>query len=381
MSMFNMIFGQNPGAMNMQPGNMGAMPLQPPMQGVMPMPQPQPAPVASEPQNPMANMGQRLRGNLGPLLQGLGMALASGNPGMGAQYMAQMGQQRQEMAQKAQTQNRTLQWLKSQGRDDLAQAVEAGLLPAGDAVKMVYSGMEGAKPTDDIREFEYARQQGFDGSFNDWMQAKRPQNNVNVNTAEGGDAKFLGELNKGTAQNWNTLQVQGTKAAGILNDMDMLEELARSAPQGPLVGRLAETFRGFNSAGDAFNSVVKRLTPQMRVEGSGSTSDMEMRTFQDSLPSLKSTPGTNAAIMSMFRAKAQIDVERAGVVSAVQNGELSVSEGRRRMEELNKRSIMTPELKAQLGFVSGGDNASAPEGVDPKAWQYMTPEERALWQR
>lgn len=133
-----MIFGQNPGAMNMQPGNMGAMPLQPPMQGVMPMPQPQPAPVASEPQNPMANMGQRLRGNLGPLLQGLGMALASGNPGMGAQYMAQMGQQRQEMAQKAQTQNRTLQWLKSQGRDDLAQAVEAGALPAGEAVKMVY---------------------------------------------------------------------------------------------------------------------------------------------------------------------------------------------------------------------------------------------------
>jgi hypothetical protein len=38
------------------------------------------------------------------------------------------------------------------------------------------------------------------------------------------------------------------------------------------------------------------------------------------------------------------------------------------------------ELGSTAPAVSGGDGGAAPSGVDPDVWQYMTPEERALWQ-
>ena len=54
------------------------------------------------------------------------------------------------------------------------------------------------------------------------------------------------------------------------------------------------------------------------------------------------------------------------------------------MAELDKRSIMSPEVAAILGVDAPAEAAPSqaggvPEGIDPADWQAMTPEERALW--
>ncbi|SFD67482.1 glycoside hydrolase family 73 protein [Roseivivax sediminis] len=67
--------------------------------------------------------------------------------------------------------NQTIEWLNAQGDYGrrLAQAVSAGGLSASEAVKLAMTSQEGPKPTDDMREYELARQQGFSGSLQDWL--------------------------------------------------------------------------------------------------------------------------------------------------------------------------------------------------------------------
>lgn len=102
-----------------------------------------------------------------------------------------------------------------------------------------------------------------------------------------------------------------------------------------------------------------------------------------SLPALRNRPEANAAIIGMMQAKQQIMMEKAGAVAAYQNGEATEQETRMKLRELDSRSIMTPELQALIGATGGGTSQTAtavPQGVDPTDWEYMIPEERALFQ-
>lgn len=147
-----------------------------------------------------------------------------------------------------------------------------------------------------------------------------------------------------------------------MKDMEMLDEIITMAPQGPITGRLANAFTGFNSAADAFNSIVKRVAPTLRAEGSGSTSDIEYNGMLKSLPQLASRPEANAAISAMMKAKAAINIERSEIVRAYQSEEITVKGARKKLQELDERSIMTPELRTILSGLApaqGGDDPDA----------------------
>lgn len=209
---------------------------------------------------------------------------------------------------------------------------------------------------------------------------------VNNNSGSGmppDEEALRNSLGKKEGEAWAGYMDAGTISAGTMQDMQLLDELITMAPQGPISGRLASAFPGINSAADAFNSVVKRVAPTLRAPGSGATSDIEYEGMLKSLPQLSSTPEANAAISGMMKAKARINVERGQIVSAYQNGEIGAAEARRRINELNSRSIMTPELEGLLKATGPAPTTSsstpAPDGVEQEIWDAMTPEERALW--
>lgn len=207
------------------------------------------------------------------------------------------------------------------------------------------------KPTALQQNVEWLMAQGV--PMQEAMQMARGGTQVTVNS--GPDTTELDKtLSKREGDLWGTYLSAGNNAAGMQADMDALMQLAQIAPQGPLVGRLAEAFPGFSSAGSAFNAIVKRLAPTMRAEGSGSTSDIEYAGMLDSLPKLSNRPEANVAIAQMMQAKAQINMERAAVINSYRNQEISVQEARRRISEIDQKSIMTPELTALL----------APQGED-----------------
>lgn len=123
-----------------------------------------------------------LSGNRNALM-GLGAGIASGTDfGEGIAnglQLAQRGavaddafalQQEEEATRLAQI-NQTAAYLREQGAEDLAAAVEGGMMSGGDAFSTWYSAQNqaGPDPTANMREYDYARQTGFEGSFADWV--------------------------------------------------------------------------------------------------------------------------------------------------------------------------------------------------------------------
>jgi hypothetical protein len=182
-----------------------------------------------------------------------------------------------------------------------------------------------------------------------------PGSGVTINTGDTSSA-LTKKFDEKEGERWDTYVEAGTKAAALTNDMRLLDELGKVAPQGPVPGAIAKVFPGATSAGAAFQSVVKRMAPQMRAVGSGSTSDIEYNGMLESLPRLGNYPEANQLISSMMKAKAGIDMQRADIVTKWRNGELKDAQARSALSDLNRQSIMTPELQALI-------EQSAPAGA------------------
>jgi hypothetical protein len=183
------------------------------------------------------------------------------------------------------------------------------------------------------------------------------QNNIG---GEPGDGELRKSLDKAEGDLWSGYKKAASVSGSNAQDFAVLDELMNIAPQGPLTGRLAEAFPGFSSAGDAFQSIVKRIAPTMRAEGSGSTSDIEYDGMLRSLPALRNAPDGNRMILSIMRAKADINVKRGEVVTAYSTGEIDAATARRQIAELDRASIVTPEMRAALDGISGVPGTSTP---------------------
>ena len=268
--------------------------------------------------------------------------------------------------------------------------------------------------------------------------AGRPVTNISTGVP---NDPLMEALGKKQAETWAGYMEQGDKAGSLMADLDVLDDLADKVPSGPLEGRFAEMFPELDSNASVFQSITSRLAPQMRVPGSGASSDKDVDMFLRAQPRLRYGPKANRAIVQMFRDKAQIDGMRSDIVAKASNGEITPQQARAELAELNRRRIMPPELQnmiddadamprqssapgmgaapspAPLGTAASpwpvngpddprigryaiGDRVRLPDGrvmrigpenlepdgqkppppgVDPDLWRYMTPEERALW--
>ena len=227
---------------------------------------------------------------------------------------------------------------------------------------------EGPDPTSAMREYDAAVAQGYTGTLEDWILSQRKAGASNQTVKVVGDgtippdeAELRKKLGGKEGESWSAMLDAGTASSGTMQDIQMLDQLIEIAPQGPLQGRMAEMFPGFDSSASAFNSVVKRIAPTLRAPGSGSTSDIEYDGMLKSIPQLSARPEANRAIAGMMRAKAQINIARASVIRSYQNGEISAVDARKALTEIDGRSIMTPELKALIDGTApetGGETLS-----------------------
>ncbi|WP_420959367.1 hypothetical protein [Brucella sp. IR073] len=246
----------------------------------------------------------------------------------------------------------------------------------------IYSA--GQKPTSDMQEYEFARTQGYQGTFADYQRdlKKAGATNVTQNAAQD-ESEFAKKAAARNVERFGALADAGTQAASVAQSIPVMRELLSQAPQGPVSGRLAEMFPGFSSAGDAFIAQVNQLAPTLRVPGSGALSDRDMDILMGSFPRLRGNPEANQMIMNIFERKAQLNAERGTIASAALRGEITPAEADRRIAEIDKQPLLDERTRSLLANAKGDeDNQNAPpppQGVDPAIWGVMTPEERALW--
>lgn len=127
-----------------------------------------------------------LNNNSDALLR-LGMGLLAGQTGsqqaaMGLQGFTDARASAKEQALAAQKQNQTIEFMRRVA-PELAQAVDAGIMSPADAYKhhLTTQKPESPKATDDMREYEFAKTQGYGGSFFDYQQDMRKSGATTIN--------------------------------------------------------------------------------------------------------------------------------------------------------------------------------------------------------
>jgi len=122
-------------------------------------------------------------------------------------------------------------------------------------------------------------------------------NEINLPGTPGAEEKLSEKLYTNTGEEWAAALKAGNQSAQIATDLDVLAQLTDVQPSGPLQGRLARLFPEFSDAASLRESIVKRIAPQLRVEGSGSTSDIEF-----------------AAMLNSYQQKAAYNLERSRII-------------------------------------------------------------------
>lgn len=238
--------------------------------------------------------------------------------------------------------------------------------------KLAIENMKGGeKPPADVQEYNFYRQQEISNgrqpmSWLDYQKALKKEGASSTQIMMPGgpsaEAEALKELEKRDGALMGTYLEKADQSGAMLQDMELLTALIQdpSTPQGPLTGRLAQLFPGLNSKAAAFDSIINRVAPNMRAPGSGSTSDIEFAGFLKSLPSLSNRPDANMIITTVFKEKAAIDQARADIVRRYQDGKITAAQRREMISELNKQSILAPELRSLINGADSGSGAVKP---------------------
>lgn len=204
---------------------------------------------------------------------------------------------------------------------------------------------------------------------------------VNVDTK--GANKFTEKANEIQAKRYGEMVDAADNAVPLKADIDIMAGLGAQIS----TGRLAEARLGLaqyaKSAGldsiansltngkmgemEAFTALADKLTPRMRVPGSGSTSDAEGRAFKNSLPSMLKSPEGNAIIVDTFRSLADYQSQAGEIAGKALRGEISQSEADQALRALPSPYTRFKAYQGGQGGQGGASDASPaplPKGKD-----------------
>lgn len=239
-----------------------------------------------------------------------------------------------------------------------------------------------------VKEYLFAVQQGYGGSFSDWQRENKSGATVNVNTGENSGA-FAKKSDELAAARLDEIVKGGQDAQTFTGDLMQLSEIAKTlktgkeaeflAAVGPFANALGISTEGLSEA-QAYDAIVSRMAPAMRIPGSGASSDFDARQFLKSLPALGNTPEGNALIIQTFTNIQNAKIRAAEIASQAQLGQISWQEADAQIRALgNPFQAFKEATKSTKGKVDVNSD-TPPEGFpSPEDWPYLTPEQRALW--
>ena len=140
----------------------------------------------------------------------------------------------------------------------------------------------------DVREYEFAKGQGFTGTFQDWAtkmaNLKAPKTNINLNPN-----KAILDVDKGTIEG---LVASTNSARSIANQTRTINSLIGNQQGSGAIKLTADlqNFLGIDTptanVNQAIQAIATKSATEIRTPGSGSTSDLEFGAYRSTFPSL-----------------------------------------------------------------------------------------------
>lgn len=207
-------------------------------------------------------------------------------------------------------------------------------------------GSGGAKDTNEQKNFKaYADAERAAGRqpliFGDWEEKMKKAGAQGVYFQ--GETEFSKKSGELQAKRFDELAGDGQAAKQMISDINTLSDLGKNISTGKeaeikaALGPYAEAFGiKIDKLSDiqAFEAVVNRVGPQLRVKGSGAQSDYELKNFLKSLPTLGNTPEGNAISSEVMKGLYENKIKAAEIGSRALNGEISRPEAEKMLREL-----------------------------------------------
>lgn len=271
----------------------------------------------------------------------------------------------------------------------LLQAMSNPNLPAGQketAKLLLQEAFKNMKPPERIETLRAMR--ADPGLMEMEMQLKKAgKTEINLDTK--GESEFDKEFSKPQAKRWNSYIESGQAAQRKLVDIGSMREISqRMGSQGAAanvkeaIGPYAEAL-GVNVEGlsdiQAYSSIVQRLAPQQRAEGSGSTSDIEFKGFLKSLPTLTQNPAAREATLNTMEALTRDEMARGEIASRLAAKEINRMEAEKQLRALpDPMQTFTEWRKANPGLygqaLKGSAGGPAAKDNGAKAVAFTKPE-------
>lgn len=208
------------------------------------------------------------------------------------------------------------------------------------------------KPTADIQEYEYAKKQGFSGTFQDFQIAVKKAGASQVNIDQKAEGAFDKKLAEGQAESFNIMATDGMNARADIAVIGELEGLM--AGQGGTMTGLSGLLAKYGIGGDgvsdiqAAQALINKLVPTQRQPGSGSMSDRDVELFTRSLPSLWNSPGGNIKIMNVMKGLAQYKQAQGEIAQRIMTGQISRQDAIRELQALPNPLAGTVPKKTEI---------------------------------
>jgi len=168
-----------------------------------------------------------------------------------------------------------------------------------------------------------------------------PENHINID--QRAETAFDQAAAKHMAERYNDIVKAGFEAKASRADLNALRDLGSKintgktteviAALGPYAETLGAKIDGLGEM-QAYNAIVSKMAPRMRVAGSGATSDFEMRAFLNALPSIGKTPEGNAIVEQTMQALQDHQERAAEIASRAMTKEITTKEADKLLREL-----------------------------------------------
>lgn len=329
----------------------------------------------------------------------LAMALAGGfynlsRPGSGNQFLQNAYAMRARGERDAKTtkaRNQTAEWLRGNGYGEFADLVEGGAVAAGDVMGAIMQ-QRLAAPKDNrtaaLREYEFARTQGYEGSFLDFQLAQKKAGATNINNTVGGGTQ-IGTIPQGyeAFKDEETGAIQMRPIPGGPKDnsaqetvqqgiRDTSTELVLTAAER---AREAAANRNFGAFG---TTAVGGMFPQSdSAEVLRQVDTLKSLAAAENLNAMRAASPTGGALGNVTEKELALLQNKSGALDPNSpNFERDLADYERTLLRTIHGPAAGDAILSQARGGGQGSTGAAPEGIDPQDWEFMTPEERALFQ-
>ena len=249
--------------------------------------------------------------------------------------------------------NATAAYLRQNGREDLALAMENGGLTAAQALGQLPKEKD---PSAAIQAYEYYVAQLPEGTVpKSFEEYELEQTRAGVAQPDGvGQTAFQKSVGPAQVKQFVDYIDKGAAARKTIMNTSILGELGNAMDSGIVpVAMRKYIIEGMSGPIDAYNAMLTSTALSLKGKGTGPMTDKDFDNLLATVGSISASPAARRIVQLALTENSRIALQIADISSQAISGTMDRLVATRKINELMQSSPLTDEMKSQLRAISG----------------------------